>query len=198
MDRPYAKPTPLGRIKEIWDGAGTLVEGCGVRRYLAGRGITLHEIHSVRQAREGMIALVRDANGRGCQLHRTIITGGKLACRLFMPGRIPPGAAVRLQSHGDVLGIAEGIETALSVTELFQVPCWAALNSGQLEKWLPPENVTHVTIYGDNDRFGSWAGEAAAYLLAKKLSTMDLSVDVLIPDVDGWDWNDVLKDRRRG
>jgi putative DNA primase/helicase len=36
---------------------------------------------------------------------------------------MPAGAAVRLMAHGDTLGIAEGIETALSASALFGVPC---------------------------------------------------------------------------
>jgi len=47
-----------------------------------------------------------------------------------MMGSMPTGAAVRLMAHEDVLGIAEGIETAMSASILFNVPCWAALNAG--------------------------------------------------------------------
>ena len=51
-----------------------------------------------------------------------------------MMGIMPSGAAVRLAPHTDVLGIAEGIETALSRRDLFGVPTWAALTAGLLER----------------------------------------------------------------
>jgi putative DNA primase/helicase len=43
--------------------------------------------------------------------------------------------------HQDVLGIAEGIETALSASILFNVPVWAALTEGLLQEWVPPPDV---------------------------------------------------------
>ena len=45
-----------------------------------------------------------------------------------MMGTMPTGAAVRLMPHEEMLGIAEGIETALSASILFNVPVWAALD----------------------------------------------------------------------
>jgi putative DNA primase/helicase len=51
--------------------------------------------------------------------------------RKMMPGSVPKGSAVRLTPvvPGGTLGIAEGIETALSVSILFNMPCWAAIGA---------------------------------------------------------------------
>lgn len=142
----------------------------------------------------GMIALVRDADGKPVNLHRTFMTatGEKAAIgdpRRVMPVPLPKGSAVRLGSYETVLGIAEGIETAAAVSKLFQVPCWAALNAGNLEGWLPPADV-RVIVFGDNDL--SYTGQAAAYALGKRLRREKRDVDVRIPAQPGWDWNDVF------
>ena len=66
------------------------------------------------------------------------------------------------------MGVAEGIETALSASLLYQLPVWACCNQGLLRQWQPPEGCTHVTIFGDND--SSFVGQAAAYELAWRLA----------------------------
>ncbi|WP_246102645.1 toprim domain-containing protein [Methylobacterium terricola] len=86
----------------------------------------------------------------------------------MIPGTIPAGAAIRLFDHGPVLGIAEGVETALAAASLFGILCWAAINSTLLAKWEPPPNVETVIVFGDSD--ASFAGQAAAYALAHRLS----------------------------
>jgi putative DNA primase/helicase len=106
-----------------------------------------------------------------------------------MLGAMPTGAAARLMEHAETLGIAEGIETALSAAALFNVPCWAALTAGLLEEWSPPPGVRTVFVFGDNDE--SSTGQASAFGLARRLKAKGLSVMVEIPPVTGWDWNDV-------
>lgn len=100
---------------------------------------------------------------------------------------------MRLASSADTLGIAEGVETAMSAAQLFEVPVWAALSSGGLIKWRPPSTVRNVIVFGDND--SSFAGQAAAFALAHKLRIEGLHVDVRIPDEEG-DWNDVVAGER--
>lgn len=141
-----------------------------------------------------MVALVRDLDGKVVNMHRTYLTpqGEKADIpepRRVMPLPMPKGCAVRLSPPTDVLGIAEGIETAAAVTALFGVPCWAALNAENLKGWVPPEGV-RVVIYGDNDF--SWTGHEAAYSLGRKLRAKNLNVQIKIPDTERTDWNDVL------
>ena len=141
-----------------------------------------------------MLALVRNADGDPVNIHRTFLgTNGKADIetpRAMMPGELADGSAVRLYAaHGDRLGIAEGIETAIAAAKRFNVPVWAALNTTMLEKWTPPHGVAEVMVFGDNDpKFG---GQSAAYALAHRLATRHrISVEVRIPQTVGKDWAD--------
>ncbi|MPR12171.1 DUF7146 domain-containing protein [Microvirga tunisiensis] len=144
----------------------------------------------------GMIAKVTDPTGRPTSLHRTYLThDGRKADvpdpRRMMPGSIAKGSAVRLMPHDGVLGIAEGIETALAASRLFGVPCWAALNAGTLSEWVPPEGVEEVIVFGDYD--ANHTGQVAATTLAQRLHNQSgIKVRVEIPPYPGQDWNDVL------
>jgi len=146
-----------------------------------------------------MLALVRGPDGEVVNLHRTYLGDNARKAdvpqpRKLLSASLPPGSAVRLAPcDGDVLGIAEGIETALSASILFGVPVWAALNAGGLEKWLPPDGVRKVFIFGDNDLMHR--GQAAAHLLAHRLCVKNIEWSLHIPEVPGWDWNDVLRSR---
>src|SRR5262249_46755064 len=109
--------------------------------------------------------------------------------RMFCAGTVPSGGAVRLTMPGPVLGIAEGIETALAAMKMFSVPTWAALNDGGVERFEPPAETERLIIFGDNDQSG--AGQRAAYALAARMAGR-IEVEVKIPDPTGTDWNDVL------
>lgn len=107
-------------------------------------------------------------------------------------GALVDGGAVRLARHGDTLGIAEGIETALAASILFGVPCWAALNANRLAVWEPPAEVRKVVIFADND--ANFVGQTAAFDLAARLD--HLVVDIETPLDGGTDWVDVLRVRK--
>ena len=107
------------------------------------------------------------------------------------------GAAVRLHDPVDgVLGIAEGVETALGAYELFGIPTWAALSDIGLMAFEPPAETSVLRIFGDND--SNYVGQAAAYVLAKKTYAnamkqgRKVTVEVCIPDNVDTDWLDVL------
>jgi putative DNA primase/helicase len=141
-----------------------------------------------------MIAMVTGPDGAPSILHRTYLTvdGHKapvIEPRRLMPGTIAKGAAIRLAPAADALGIAEGIETALSASALFGVPCWAAVSAGMLAAWQPPAEARRIIIFGDND--ANYAGQAAAYALARRLRSDERVVEVQIPAEVGSDWNDV-------
>lgn len=146
-----------------------------------------------------MLAMVTDPSGKPCQLHRTYLTktGEKAAVaapRLLMPASLPPGSAVRLFESAETMGVAEGIETALSAASIFGMPVWAALTADNLAKWVPPQVALNVTVFGDNDvKFG---GQAYGNLLAHRLACRDFAVNVKFPEGSGQDWNDVLLESR--
>ncbi|MGP2491075.1 DUF7146 domain-containing protein [Mesorhizobium sp. PUT5] len=138
------------------------------------------------------------AAGERAALHRTFLTPDGFKADVSSPrkmmGAMPTGAAVRLTEHDDVLGIAEGIETAFAASEIFGVPVWAALTADLLQSWEPPTSVRTVMIFGDNDV--SLTGQAAAFGLGRRLRAKGITVLVEIPVRVGTDWNDVLSDRK--
>lgn len=92
-----------------------------------------------------------------------------------------------------VLGIAEGIETALSAVLLDGVPVWAALNTALLAKFEPPAGVTTLRIYADRDA----PGLLAAGQLMERLQGR-VSLELRAPPAQFKDFNDVLASRHRG
>ena len=103
-------------------------------------------------------------------------------------------SAVRLFAVVDAMGVAEGIETAIACTELFEIPTWAAISANGMETFMPPPGIRRVHVFGDNDP--NFTGQKAAYILAHRLAR-DLEVEVSIPPDPGTDWLDVLKEARR-
>jgi putative DNA primase/helicase len=141
-----------------------------------------------------LIARLRSNDG-GMTLHRTYIKAGRKVGTRYAPGPMPTGGAVRLlpiDSRG-VLGIAEGIETALSASKLFDAPVWAALDARNLSKWEPPSEARSIMIFADNDENG--VGQAAAETLRARLKKDGRKVEVKLPEVAGQDWNDVYQSR---
>ena len=192
-------------MSKLWRVSKTVESGDPVSRYLFYRvGLTcfpscLRTAYNLRYQSDcpsfhpAMIAMVTGPDGAPSTLHRTYLTNdGRKAPviepRRLMPGIIAKGAAIRLGPAGDVLGIAEGIETALSATALFGVPCWAAVSAAMLAAWQPPTEAKRIVVFGDNDE--SYTGQAVAYRLAKRLGDERL-VEVQIPLEVGADWNEV-------
>lgn len=148
--------------------------------------------------RPAMVAMV-SVNGAKpfVTMHRTFLRpdgSGKAdmtSPRKLMAGSLPDGACVALSEwrQGQVLGIAEGIETALSAANMFGIPVWAAINATMMTKWFPPEGCEDVVIFGDND--ASHTGHAAAFTLSRKLRAKKIRTTVRLPDVEGEDWADV-------
>ncbi len=185
-------------MRKRWKECRIVADGA-VAKYLK-RRVGLELVPPILRSaadRPAMVALMQAPDGKAAMIHTTFLTedGNKAPmdnCRLMMPGTIADGAAVRLAAHGDVLGIAEGIETALSATALTGVPCWSALNEVLLQKWIAPPEVRRVVIFGDCDI--NYVGQSAAFMLARKLSRRKDApqVEVRIPPSIGADWNDVL------
>ena len=123
-------------------------------------------------------------------IHRTYLTldGQKAAVD---PVRMAYGdaGAVRLGPPEPCLGIAEGIETALCARQLFGMSVWSGISANGILAWDPPEGVTRVVIFGDND--ASFTGHACAYEKARKLRAAGLQAEVQIPPHEGQDWADV-------
>ena len=193
------------RLIKLWKASVPITEGSLPWQYLKGRNVLPGRMPTSLRFVErcpvpggsfapAMIALVEGPDGVAQSLHRTFLgPNGKADMsnpRALMQGELCDGAAVRLYPlHGERLGIAEGIETAIAAAKRFRMPVWAAINANMLARWVPPAGVSEVVVFGDCDQ--KFGGQAAAYALAHKLAVKGLSVTVSIPEVIGMDWADM-------
>lgn len=100
--------------------------------------------------------------------------------------------AVRLAAAADVLGIAEGVEDALSAMQIHRVPCWAACGR-RFHAIAIPESVTRLLIFADNDEPGITAAERGA----EHHRHHGRAVEIIYPPAELKDWNAVLQAQRR-
>ncbi len=204
----------LGRTSEFaagaWSQASPLTGMDPASKYLAARGLKLAPfpkmLRYTTRARyqnddksashhPAMIARFVSPDGAAMTTHTTFLDdmGHKADVpvqKKLAPCAVPQGGAVRLANSAETMGIAEGIETALSAMLLFDVPVWAALSTGPMTKWQPPPTARHVIVFADND--DNFAGQHAAYSLAHRLRGEGYRVEVRIPDLADTDWNDML------
>lgn len=170
--------------------------------YLASRGLEIHSAElryhqltalgraPLTQYRPALIAAVRDDSGI-IAVHRTFVDDlGQGLARIANPrcglGRFGRGA-VRLGGAGPRLGLAEGIETALSATQLFKVPCWATLGSERFRRVALPPETSELLLFLDHDEGGRRAERLAREAFADRLH-----IEAHYPEGQGDDWNDVL------
>lgn len=197
-------------LNRLWSSGHPVRADDPVDRWLQARGVGMQNYPkcfrtgmSIRHSgppvswHQAMLAMVSDASGKPAQIHRTFITAAGTKApvekvRMFCAGSVPSGGAVRLAEPGDVLGVAEGIETAIAAMKLFGVPTWAALNAGGVERFEPPAEIKRLIILADNDQNG--VGQRAAYALAARLSGR-VQIEVNIPETPDTDFNDVLLER---
>ncbi|MTH96562.1 toprim domain-containing protein [Roseibium sp. RKSG952] len=212
-DQPV-NPDKLKSAKNtLWCGARPVLDGNPVAKWLQNRGIHLERFPDALRYAErcsyhheqnrfthhpAMIAMVTGPDGKPTTLHRTFLTplGNKADVpkpRLVMPGKIAKGSAIRLFEPAEVMGIAEGIETALAAHLVWQIPVWAGLNAGMVMQWQPPAIAKEIHIFGDHD--ANFAGQSSAFALAHRLSHEGKTVTVQFPDEPG-DWNDFLLSRQ--
>jgi len=190
--------TLSGAALGIWNESRS-IKGTPAERYLASRCIstsspelryhprTPHGRSPLTRYRPALIAAVRDEGGI-VAIHRTFLDEGErrasgMKCGL---GRFARGA-VRF-GGGRLLGLAEGIETALSASILFGVPCWATLGVDRFRLLALPAEVEELLLFLDND-----AGGRRAEALALEAFAHVPAVEAHYPPRPGEDWNDVLR-----
>ena len=207
------------RIRQVFKEAYPLVapEAEIGRKYLARRQIKVYDVPSLRLRPDlpyyqdgqevgrypALVAVFKDPAGRGVTLHRIYLNPEGKKAPVPAPKKTMPvpdglslsGAAIRLGPAAPVLGLAEGIETALAVmTATGGQPCWATTSACLLEKVVLPEQVRRVVVWADNDQ--SRTGFKAAARLAARLVKEGRKVDLRLPNRPAgkktWDWADVL------
>jgi hypothetical protein len=212
-------PTPR-RPTDVWRAIWTEAvspHGTPVQAYLASRGLSLPPLtndvirfhpacpfgkddagRTIRTP--AMVALVRNITGNKSQaVHRTALdaAGHKIevaGCDRRTLGPIE-GGAVKLTSDEDVtygLGIAEGIETALSLQRLPEwagSPVWSVLNENGVKTFPLLARVETLAIAVDHDP----PGEAAAREVTKRWHEAGREVLLFEANRAGADLNDVIR-----
>jgi len=152
-----------------------------------------------------LVALVTDAEGAPVTVHRTYLTPDGRKAPVPAPKKLMGylghrlvGGAIRLYAPGPVLGVSEGIETALAIHRRTGMPVWSAVSANLLARLGPPAQTSLVVIWADRDRSG--AGEATAMRLRERLLRRGISVAIHLPPspippaAKGIDWADVWCD----
>lgn len=196
------------RIKEIWRGSRPFYTNDAVGQYLKrrlgyvpeGLGLRCHPGLDYYEGTEkvgnypAMIAAVW-LGDRVVGLHRTFLSddGHKApvpaAKKLVTCVESIAGAAIRLGPAAPVMGVAEGIETALAASREFTLPVWATISANGMDSFAPPPVVQHLDIFADHDINGT--GQLAAYKLLNRLALhTSITAAVHIPPTPGTDWAD--------
>ena len=109
------------------------------------------------QPQAAMVSLMRNARtNEPCGIHRTFLTADATKLDRMMLGRAK-GACVKLTEDAEVtsgLGIAEGLETALSVMREGFRPMWACLSAGEIKDFPTLSGIQCLTVFADADQTG--------------------------------------------
>jgi phage/plasmid primase-like uncharacterized protein len=192
------------QAEALWKQAES-IQGTLGEAYLRARGITcslpgtlrFHPAawHPSAKRFPAIIALVQ--GGNGFAVHRTYLAANQAVKAEVVPNKAMlgsvKGGAVRLSRSAGDLVVAEGIETALSLSSgLITSSCtlWAALSTSGLKCLHLPSTPNRLTIAMDGDR----AGREAGNVLAQRAVALGWIVS-LLPAPEGRDWNDMLCER---
>ena len=172
-----------------------------------------------------MVAAVVDENGRCCNIHRTFLTDKGKKLSLQEPDEDDPTVLIDLPAKklmgsigvrnyqirlarpmNGVMGVAEGIETALAATVYSGVPTWSLVATTGMVNFLVPAEVTDLVVFADNDKLTSRGinpGLDAARSLVERQDVMDrieagtLKVVIRTPEAIGTDMVDFLQEIAR-
>lgn len=140
-----------------------------------------------------LFASVDDGSPLG--IHRIALKpdGSKLDRRML---GISNRSAVRLGSPGDVLAIAEGVETALAAMEMFPelTAAWACGSAGAVGHFPVLDGVRRIVLLAENNA----ASREACRLTGARWQRARREVQVLTPPNQHDDFNDALIAQKRG
>lgn len=158
----------------------------------------------------GMVAVVQAPDGAPVTIHRTYLDedGNKAKVdevkklMAYPEGLKLSGGAIRLAPAGRVLGVAEGIETALAAMQGMSIPVWATVNATMMQQFIPPEGTDLILVFCDKDRPSKnhprGHGQEAAMRLVERMwaqgkKAMAITPKGEIPEgAKSLDWLDIL------
>ncbi|MDH2129547.1 toprim domain-containing protein [Sphingobium yanoikuyae] len=207
---PHAASTEKrpGPALRLWDASVPLI-GTSAEAYLSGRLLQppWQDLRYKARAplgrgrdvvfRPALIAAVRERH-RIVAVHRSFLDplSVSLAKDLTNPrmmlGR-PGRGAVQLAPANDILGLAEGIETALAAMRLHRLPVWATLGAERAGHILLPGSLERLVLLFDRDAAGWSAHQRALEAYARP----HLDIRSIWPSTGHNDWADVLATRLR-
>ncbi len=146
-----------------------------------------------RRSLPAMIAAVKNELGL-VAVHRTFLDPADILHRPFRKPKLALGllgtGSVRFGEPDEALGLAEGIEDALSAIDWFRLPVWAVLGAERYAHVGIPSHVRRIIVFGQRNK-------AAKICLERgraHLSENGRSVEEWLPSLHD-DWNDALRDR---
>lgn len=197
------------RIAHLWQECVPLVAGDPVTMYLKRRGMAglwplpaCLRYHFRLPYWDGevklgefpaMVAPLVAPDGRTVALHRTYLTRDGRKADVPTPKKLTgacgplAGACIPLaRPVQGVIGIAEGIETALAASCGSGLSVVAAYSAGNLAAWQWPAGTQQLVVFADHDK----AGREAADTLRARAMAAHLRCDIRVPEEDGTDWAD--------
>lgn len=228
FERELSDEEMLAKVNSLWS-AGKPLDLAQTPYYLS-RGISSRVLDDLRDVRQinslgyyhkserlgsypALLAVMRNVAGVPVAVHRTWLSQDRKdkapvpkAKKLTMSPGVS-GAAIRLfdLEGSDVLGLTEGIETALAARqlamgrywpELGNLPVWACFAERNLRSFQLPEEVKatvrKIVVFADNDESGTGIRAAQEFKSKMAEENPGIEVDIKLPPVMGWDWLDVL------
>ena len=172
------------------------LQGRGVGRtlaadYLASRHIASHSAQlrfngrvqlgrsSEATYHPALLAAVRDDSGL-VAVHRTFLDPAGGRAKFDNPKRLlanPGRGTVRIGQPARVLGLAEGVETALAASVIHGFPVWAVLGNERFGLVTIPRHIERLVLLGDNDA----GGQRAVGLARAGLQRDGLTIEAVFP-----------------
>lgn len=194
------------RVHAILAGCGPVTIGTAARLYLTSRGLSPDQpallahpalfCSEIGKPLPALVAPITNSAGEVCAVQRIWCAErvefdgtdqwkdarAPLATRKKTLGHMGDGA-VRLAPAGALLGLAEGVETAIAASMLYRLPVWAVCGAARLGRVWAPNQVGRILIVGDNGRAGRDLGNhAVAEWRQRGLEAMAVFPDVMFAD----------------
>lgn len=144
-----------------------------------------------------LYALASNEYGEPIYKHLTYIEEGKKAQvatvrKMHTLKEYQGSVAVKLFQADSVLGVAEGIESALSAASIYKMPVWSSINATLMQKFRAPTGVRTLYIFADNDKNGTGLAAAFSCGRANILANNDVEKVVIRWPLKVNDFNDML------